>query len=728
MLKKVKAKKMEMFRSLTAVLSAIFLLLTLAVLLITSGLETYLSFNTQQKSIASQESLIAQGAANTVKSFIQEKTSLLETAAKLNYVNPLSGMEPSMEKLSSLEPAFRQLVLFDSQQQELLRVSRVSKTESDQLMEFDKNEAFLMLNKKESYISPVYIQKVTNEPMVVIAVPVKNVFGDIEGALVADVNLKFMWDLVGQLKVGTKGLAYVVDRQGNLIAFGDISRVLKRENLAAIKKVSEFIKSTATTDQNQNFLSKGILGTNVVSTYAPLGMPDWAAVVELPVTEAYAGVINQLELTIVVVVLVVIFGASLGHYLSKIITKPIISLRNAAEEISQGKLETRVEIKSQDEIGELAKSFNFMTKRLLVSRENIEEKIKELSVEHGKLSSLVESVKLGVVMVDLSLNVILANSAAKNIFGKNSSDPVTFKDLNDKIKGNNVDISQALSFYVKNGQPLNIQESMINDRYFRLFMSPVRDVIDKIFIGAVVVMEDITEQKKLDRMKTEIISITSHQLRTPATIIKGNLEMVLGGDVGKITPLQRDLLNDTYMGNQRMIRLVNDLMDAAKIDEGKFKLITEPSHLEDLVAEIVKELLPLAKDKHVVLSYKHPSSPLPEVKINRQRVKQVLLNLINNAVQYSSVGGKGKVEVKIELEKEFLRFVVKDNGVGIPQNEQDKLYEKFFRGSNVTKLDPGGGSGLGLYIAKAVVEQGGGKISFTSKENEGTTFYATFPY
>ncbi|MFA5248360.1 MAG: ATP-binding protein [Patescibacteria group bacterium] len=725
--REAKAKKTTRFKSLTVALSAIFLLLTLAVLLITSGLETYLSFKIQQKAIASQEELIAQGAANTVRSFIKEKTSLLETVAKLGYVTPLSQTEPSMNKLLSLEPAFRQLVLLDSQQQEVLRVSRVSKTESDQAMEFNKSEAFSKLNEKEVYISPVYIQKVTNEPMMAIAVPVKNVFGDVEGVLVADVKLKFMWDLVDQLKVGTRGLTYVVDRQGNLIAFGDVSRVLKEENLASLEKVSEFIRGDKIGGKSLIAFSRGILGTNVVSDYAPLGTPDWAAVVELPVTEAYAGVINQLWLTILIIILIIALGAGFGIYLSRIITKPIITLRNAAEEISRGKLETKVEIKSRDEIGELAESFNFMTQKLLISREKIEEKVKELSAEHGKIFSLVESVRLGVVMVDLSLNVILANSAAKKILGKSPLENLTFKNLSEKLKGN-IDISQALSFYVKSGKSLNIQEAMIDSRYFRFFMSPVRDIIDKIFIGAVVIIEDITEEKRLEKMRTEIVSITSHQLRTPSTIIKGNLEMLLDGDIGKISKMQKEVLTDVYLGNERMIRLINDLMDASKIEEGKFKLITESAKLEDLTAEIIKELLPLADEKKVALIYDRSTEVLPEIKINIQRVKQVLQNLIVNSVLYSAVDDKGRVEVTVKKEGKFLKFSVKDNGIGIPKDEQDKLFERFFRGSNVTKLDPGGGSGLGLYIARAVIEQGGGKITFVSQENKGTTFNATFPY
>jgi len=434
-------------------------------------------------------------------------------------------------------------------------------------------------------------------------------------------------------------------------------------------------------------------------------------------------ILSRVLLSVIILLVGVVFA-----FISVLrLTKDLKLLRNLAEEVRRGNLKVKTNIKSGDEIGDLAKSFNQMTENLLKSRQGMEEKVKELSAEHGKLSSLVESVRLGVVMVDLSLNVILANSAAKKVLGKSPDKAITFSDLSEKLKGS-VNISQALSFYVKSGKPLNVQEVMIDEHFFRLFMSPVRDIVDKIFIGAVVVMEDITDEKMLDKMRTEIVSITSHQLRTPLTIIKGNLEMVLGGDVGPITEGQKDLLSDSYKGNERMIKLINDLMDAAKIDEGKFNLTPEPAQLEDVVKEIVVEIGQLAVNKKVKLIYDYPDKPLPSVKINKMKVKQVLQNLIVNAVQYSSIDDKGRVVVAIKEEGGFLQFEVKDNGVGIPTGEQGKLFERFFRGSNVSKLDPGGGTGLGLYIAKAIIEQSGGKIWFDSKENEGTAFFATFPY
>jgi signal transduction histidine kinase len=413
-------------------------------------------------------------------------------------------------------------------------------------------------------------------------------------------------------------------------------------------------------------------------------------------------------------------------FMKKAVVDPIKRLNSITKEITEGDLTKRAKVGSSDEIGDLSGNFNRMTEKLVDTNRDLQAKVKELSEEHGRLSSLVESVKLGVVMVDLRLTVILANQSARMIFGKPQAKNISFKDMSDKIKGS-VNISQALSYYVHAGKPLNIQEVMIGESYYRLFMSPVRDIVEHIFIGAVVVMEDITEQKKLDKMRTEIVSVTSHQLRTPATIVKGNLEMVLGGDAGKITKAQKELLDDTYLGNERMIHLINDLMDAAKINEGKLVFPLVPVQLEDIVEEVTKENQSFADEKNVKLTYNKPAAPLPKVNINKEKVKQVFQNLIDNAVKYSSVDDKGQVVVDIQSDDKYLRFAVKDNGIGIPKSDQGKMFERFSRGSNSTKLDPGGGSGLGLYIAKAVVEQAGGKIWFESKEGEGSTFFVAFP-
>jgi two-component system sensor kinase FixL len=378
----MKVKKTRNFRSLTVTLAIAFLSLSAIVLLIAGSLDMYFNFQSQQKLLANEQRLIAQNAANRVGSFIQEKLRVMEATISLgNFLNiEQQGHKIVLEKLLGLEPAFRQLVLLDAQKQEIERVSRLSNSVSYGFTRRVEDDLFSLKEKEKTYISSVYIDEITSEPMVVMAVAVRDVFGDFKGILLAEVNLKFMWDLVGRIKVGKNGLAYVVDRQGNLIAFGDISRVLRGENLAHLDEVNEFIKGDELSHKDITKVTKGIRGTKVVTNHALLDMPNWAVVVELPILEAYKPVITALVMSVLILLLSFALAIVAGIYLSRRITKPIVSLRDAAIKIGEGKLDTQIEVHTRDEIGDLAGAFNQMSQDLQRTTTSIDNLNREIAV------------------------------------------------------------------------------------------------------------------------------------------------------------------------------------------------------------------------------------------------------------------------------------------------------------------------------------------------------------
>jgi two-component system sensor histidine kinase/response regulator len=381
-LSKPETKKRGRFRSLTVTLAIAFLALSAGVLLIASILDMYFNFRSQQNLVGAQQQLIAQDAANTVKAFIQRKFEILETANSIGDLAIASQEEQKLvlDKLLGLEPAFRQLILLNTQQQEIQRVGRLSKMALDQSIGQFESELFSKASEGEIYISPVYIDKITSEPLLIMAVPITDVLGYYQGILAAEVNLKFMWDLVGSIKVGKMGVAYVVDKYGNLIAFSDISRVLRGEKLTYLAEVDEYVKGTELNHKSHSNISKGIRGNRVLTNHVPLGSPDWAVVVELPVLEAYQPVIKALTRSISFMLICFVLATTLGIYLSKRITKPVIDLRNATKKISKGDLDTQIEITSNDEIGELAVSFNQMVEdlnRTTVSRDELAEEVLE---------------------------------------------------------------------------------------------------------------------------------------------------------------------------------------------------------------------------------------------------------------------------------------------------------------------------------------------------------------
>jgi methyl-accepting chemotaxis protein len=379
----------KIFKSLRFTLTVYFIALSTLVLLIAGSLE--IGFNTfvQRERAVEQQKIIAESAASQVKSFVTGKSLALVGTVKISNLASLD-IESSRLALSSMmgfDSSFKQLILFDSQGKIITRVARTSEFSANKISQETIDDLMSYVRKGENYIGSVYVDSVTSEPMIIMAAPIIDIFGDLKGAFVAEVNLKFMWDLVAGIKVGETGLAYVVDEEGNLIAFKDVSRVLKGENLINLKSVNDFVNN-AKESGNAGFQSvKGIAGDEAISSFVELGTPDWAVVVELPVKEAYKSLMLEVyvALATLVVNLLIIFIGSL--FLSKKIIKPIRALKDATRRISQGDLGVKIETKSENEIGELASDFNEMVARLKELYDTLEKKVSERTAE------LVESKK-----------------------------------------------------------------------------------------------------------------------------------------------------------------------------------------------------------------------------------------------------------------------------------------------------------------------------------------------
>lgn len=234
--------------------------------------------------------------------------------------------------------------------------------------------------------------------------------------------------------------------------------------------------------------------------------------------------------------------------------------------------------------------------------------------------------------------------------------------------------------------------------------------------------EGLKRAKELDRMKSEFISIAAHQLRTPLSAVKWTLKMVVDGDLGALTPEQKTFLMQGYQSNERTIRLVNDFLNVARIEEGRFSFEFSPHKLEDLIDNLLQEFSHIIKEKKIKLIFKKPLEVLPPVNIDPAKMRLAIQNLIDNAIKYTPE--KGEVTITIKYSKLNTEVSVKDSGIGIPKSQQDRLFTKFFRSENAVKSQAEG-TGLGLFIAKNIIEKHGGKIWVESEENKGTTFYFT---
>lgn len=228
--------------------------------------------------------------------------------------------------------------------------------------------------------------------------------------------------------------------------------------------------------------------------------------------------------------------------------------------------------------------------------------------------------------------------------------------------------------------------------------------------------------KALDETKDDFISMASHQLRTPLTSVKGYLSMVLEGDAGEISDMQRKLLDQAFVSSQRMVYLIADLLNLSRLKTGKFVIDPVPTNLAKVIEDEVGQLKAGAASRNLTLTYEQPKD-FPTFMLDETKLRQVIMNFTDNAIYYTPAGGK--IDLQLVDKGKTIEFRVVDNGIGIPKKEQPHLFTKFFRAGNAKKARPDG-TGLGLFMAKKVIVAQGGSLIFESKENAGSTFGFAF--
>lgn len=248
-------------------------------------------------------------------------------------------------------------------------------------------------------------------------------------------------------------------------------------------------------------------------------------------------------------------------------------------------------------------------------------------------------------------------------------------------------------------------------------------VVVVVFVVEMMVARFIDQMTRLNKMKSEFVSVASHQLRTPLSAIKWETELLLKKFKKGLDKNQIKNIENIYAINQRMIHLVSDLLDVARIDQNRLILRKQKFDFSEIAKEVVEEKIPIAKLRNIEIDL-NVKSILPLVIGDAEKIRLVVENLLDNAVKYTNSGGK--INIKISKSGKFLTFEIKDTGVGIPEEQIGRVFEKFFRSDNATKYQTEG-TGLGLYIAKNIVEQLGGKIWFKSIENVGSVFSFSIP-
>jgi signal transduction histidine kinase len=244
-----------------------------------------------------------------------------------------------------------------------------------------------------------------------------------------------------------------------------------------------------------------------------------------------------------------------------------------------------------------------------------------------------------------------------------------------------------------------------------------------LFIMAFTITNSFEKLAEVSRMKSEFISVVSHQLRSPLTNLKWAIDLIMSGELGKIEEQQVEYFKILKENNERMMELVEDLLYVSRIETATLSQRKSEISLVDLIEKMILRFEPFAKASNIKINFNFEKN-LPLAFVDPDQMKQVVENLIDNAIRYIKRGGK--IDISLSKRNSFFYFEIKDNGIGIPQEDQKYIFQKFFRSKNVLKYQTQG-SGLGLFIVKSVIERSGGKVGFKSQEGQGTTFWFTLP-
>ncbi|WAM36311.1 ATP-binding protein [Caldicellulosiruptor acetigenus] len=417
-----------------------------------------------------------------------------------------------------------------------------------------------------------------------------------------------------------------------------------------------------------------------------------ALYLEVSVQSVLATVTDIKNILLMAYVVAMIFSLFIGFLFAKTLSNPLRKLTKQALEMAQGNLDVRIEISSQDEIGKLASAFRTMAT-------NVKKYISALEFEKQKLERILQNMSDGVLAVNSKNEIIHINESAKRFL---KDDIERF--LQQVQSNRDLELLQPLIYEV-DGWTLEVSTAAFIDSYQGT--------------GTIFILHDITQQAKLDRMRKQFVADVSHELRTPITTIKTYSETLL--DVDDET-VKKKFLNVIIKECDRMTRLISDLLYLSRLDSGENILKIEEVNVGELVRFVCEKMRIHAKKKNQKLLCSTQENVVIEA--DRDRLEQVLINLINNAVVYVQEGGQ--IEVGLEKDEEHVRITVKDNGPGIPQEDLPRIFERFYRVDKARSRSLGG-SGLGLSIADEIVKAHGGKILVESKEGVGTKFTVVLP-
>ncbi len=447
--------------------------------------------------------------------------------------------------------------------------------------------------------------------------------------------------------------------------------------------------------------------------------------------------------------LVIIFNLGIVITLVIILTFSLNMILNGIKRIEGGDLSFRIPLSSRDEFGTIAQFLNLATSKVQIIQQNIEQKVIErtqqlnlavnqlkldksiISAERNKLEVTISGITDAVIAVDLERKIIIFNNAAerltgylaKEVLGKTLDQVIRIFDTASEVTPLNycpikTGGMEGIIFSKSNLKMVGKRQAFVN-----LIAGQIAEGLQNN-LGCILTLHDVSAEQELEAMKLDFVSMAAHELRTPLTALKGYIQVFSKNLSNVLTDQQKTYLLRMRIATQRLVGLVENLLNVSRIERGSLTIRLEDADWLANVKEVSGELLDQTKDKKQELNIIEPKIPLPKVKVDKFRINEVLSNLLTNAISYTPSGGK--ITIWFDVTPNEVVTHIQDNGQGIPKDAMPHLFTKFFRILGV--LEQGSkGTGLGLYIAKSIISQHKGKIWAESEEGKGSTFSFSIP-
>lgn len=512
-------------------------------------------------------------------------------------------------------------------------------------------------------------------------------------------------DIVRVKLVGVNGVVLFDSEELETGRHGSGERRIDNEVLEMVKTSGLNMRETRTGAEITRSIDE-LSGTHVLSVYYEVSF----ASVQAALTELY----GQVGLLLVPVLI----GSTLfAVFFSLSITKPLANLAIAAKKIQQGEVGISVERSSNDEVGDLTESFNQMSA-------NLARQIRKIHEDDAKLNASINSLSLGFIMIDITGKIIMINPVSQLMLNLKER-PENLDDIK-PVLGKLIDIEETLKVCTGDKKPVTTRDIEFNNHYFDALVTPIIETNNSC-LGTVILLNDTTEAKILDRSKDEFFSIASHELRTPLTAIMGNVDILRDYYKEKVKDQEiTEIVEDIEKSSERMINIVNDFLDLSRLEVGNIEFQNAEIEVEKLIVDTIQEFQVMSSRKKLYLEFKKPEEALPKIFADPNKVRRVLVNLISNGFKFTKEGG---VLVNATEKGGHVTVSVSDTGMGISPENQKYLFRKFQQaGDSIYARDVTQGTGLGLYISKLIIEGMGGSIWLESSiSGKGSVFSFKLP-